>query len=147
MEVRPYLASDRDDCLAVFDSNAARGFFGPAARGAFEVFLENPAGPYLVLEHDGRIVGCGGYRVDPDQPAAVLSWGMIHYDLHRNGLGRYLLLYRLKEIGRAPFVQFVVLETPPQAAPFFEKFAFRPVESQETDAGLVRMRMKLKVCP
>ena len=52
MDIRPYLASDRDACLAIFDSN-----FDAARRAEFERYLDRPEGPYFVMEHDGAIVG------------------------------------------------------------------------------------------
>jgi N-acetylglutamate synthase-like GNAT family acetyltransferase len=146
MDVRAYLPEDREACLAVFDSNVAPGFFTPAERAGFARFLDQPVGAYLVLEHEGRIIGCGGYRAEAGHPVAGLSWGMIQRDLHRQGLGRYLLLYRMKEIGRVPGVTTVELRTTPEVAPFFEKYAFRVVGTAADGAGLVEMRMKLQVC-
>ncbi len=105
--------------------------------------LEKAPAVYLVLEHDGRLIGCGGFRAEAGQPVARLEWGMIQRDLQRQGLGRYLLLYRLKEIGRVAGVQHVELTAPPGIAPFFEKYAFRVAGE---DSGLVCMRMKLQVC-
>ena len=130
--------------LAVFDSNIGAGFFAPDERAAFAAFLDNPKSVYLVMEHDGRLVGCGGYRAESGNPLAGLAWGMIHRQFHRQGLGRYLLLYRMKEIGRVPGVQMVELRTTPEVAPFFEKYAFRVVGA--ADGGIVEMRMKLQVC-
>jgi N-acetylglutamate synthase-like GNAT family acetyltransferase len=144
MDIRIYHAQDREACLAVFDSNVGSGFFAPDERTAFAEFLDNPKGTYLVMEHDSRLVGCGGYSAEAGAPVAGLTWGMIHRELHRQGLGRYLLLYRMKEIGRVPGVQTVQLRTTTEVAPFFEKYAFRVVGTAE--GGLVEMRMKLQVC-
>ena len=145
MDIRAYEPKDRDGCLAVFDSLEGPYFFTPEGREEFAAFLDRAESPYLVLEHDGCIVGCGGYHAEPGAAIAALHWGMIARGAQRQGLGRYLLLYRMKEIGRVPGVQMVNLGTTAGAAPFFEKFAFRKVK--EDDAGLVTMRMKLQVCP
>ena len=138
MEIRPYKIEDREACLSVFDSLGQ-----PARRSEFAGFLDNPSAVYLALEHDGRLIGCGGFRAEAGQSVAHLEWGMIQRDLQRQGLGRYLLLYRLKEIGRVAGVQHVELNTPPASAPFFEKYAFRVAGE---DSGLLTMRMKLQVC-
>ena len=139
MEIRPYKIEDREACLSIFDSLGQP----PALRSEFASFLDNPSAVYLALEHDGRLIGCGGVRAEAGQSVAHLEWGMIHRDLQRQGLGRYLLLYRLKEIGRVAGVQHVELKTPPASAPFFEKYAFRLAGE---DSGLLTMRMKLQVC-
>ncbi len=138
MEIRPYTLEDREACLSVFDSLGE-----PSRRPEFAAFLEKAPAVYLVLEHDGRLIGCGGFRAEAGHAIAHLEWGMIQRDLQRQGLGRYLLLYRLKEIGRVAGVQHVELTAPPGIAPFFEKYAFRVAGE---DSGLVCMRMKLQVC-
>src|SRR5947208_16948619 len=104
MDVRPYSAADREACLGVFDSIA----YGE--RIPFEEFLEALPGPYFVMEHDGTIVGCGGFQLEPS--VAWLKWGMIHRDWQRRGLGRLLLMYRLKEINKAGGVQMVRAAAP-----------------------------------
>ena len=138
MEIRPYKLEDREACLSVFDSLGE-----PSRWPEFAAFLEKPPAVYLVLEHDGRLIGCGGFHAEAGHAVARLEWGMIQRDLQRQGLGRYLLLYRLKEIGRVAGVQHVELTAPPGIAPFFEKYAFRVAGE---DSGLVCMRMKLQVC-
>ena len=145
MDIRAYEPKDRDGCLAVFDSLEGPYFFTPEGREEFAAFLDRAESPYLVLEHDGRIVGCGGYHAEPGAMTAALRWGMIARDAQRQGLGRYLLLYRMKEIGRVPGVQMVNLGATAADVPFYEKFAFRAI--QHGESGLVTMRMKLQVCP
>lgn len=147
MEIRPYSQADRAACLAVFDSNVPR-FFAPGERGDFERFLEALATPYFVMEHDGAIVGCGGYALGAE--AATLTWGLIQASLHRNGLGRFLLMYRLREIGKAGAAAVVRLSTSQHSAGFFEKQGFRAgaIEKDGYGAGLDRIEMarKIAVC-
>ena len=137
MEIRPYQPADAAGCRAVLDSHAAP----EAERSAFAAFLEAPAGAYFVMEHDGRVVGCGGFAVDP--PEARLMWGMVHRDLQRHGLGRFLLLYRLKEIGKTPGVVAVRVPAPEASAGFFVKQGFK---ASATAPGRVELTMKLQVC-
>ncbi|WP_293680304.1 GNAT family N-acetyltransferase [uncultured Phenylobacterium sp.] len=140
MEIRPYEPADRAACLAVFDSNTPR-YFDPAGREAFESFLANAARPpYFVMDHDGAIVGCGGYAIGPE--SATLGWGMVRADLHGQGLGRFLLMYRLREIGKVSTVALVRVETSAQAAGFYEKQGFRVT----AEAGRIAMTKKLTVC-
>jgi GNAT superfamily N-acetyltransferase len=110
MELRPYLASDRDACLAIFDSNVPE-FLDAAARGRLERFLDRPEGPYFVMEHDGALAGCGGYVAVAGENVATLLWGMVRRDAQRLGLGRFLLMYCLREIGKLNGIGSVRVET------------------------------------
>ncbi len=142
MDARPYLPADKDACLVIFDSNLP-AFFAADERALFATFLENP-GPYYVMEHNGAIVACGGFRIFGN--TARLTWGMIRHDLHRHGLGRFLLLFRLREMTRHhPDVEMVSLETSPLAAPFYQSQGFRV--TRHTDAGFVELTKRLTVCP
>ena len=142
MDIRGYAVSDRENCLAVFDTNMPE-YFGQAARAEFEAFLDAPGGPYFVMDHEGAIVGCGGYTVSG--PLARLTWGMIRRDLQRQGLGRFLLLYRMREMTRGTSgVEYAGLTATRHAAPFFESQGFRSVGM--TDVGLVEMTKRLIVC-
>jgi ribosomal protein S18 acetylase RimI-like enzyme len=149
MDVRPYLPSDRDACLAIFDSNSPE-FFKSHGRGDFEEFLDGPGGNYFVMEHEGAVIGCGGYIVAPEKTLARLVWGIVGRDWRRQGLGRFLLLFRLREITKAGGVEMVHLDTPPDSAPFFRSQGFKVarVEKDGYAPGLDRleMTMKLTVC-
>ena len=150
MDIRPYLPSDRQACLAVFDSNTP-DFFESHERSGLEEFLSSPNCSYFVMEHEGSIAGCGGYSISEEKALARLVWGMVRRDWHRQGLGRLLLLFRLREITKAGGVQMVRLDTSQHAAPFFERQGFKvtSVAKDGYSAGLdrVELTMKLSVCP
>ncbi len=139
MDIRPYRDSDRAACLEVFDS-----LDGAVGRAEFEAFLKAPDGPYFVMEHEDRVAGCGGFAMAGDGQSARLRWGMIRRDLQRMGLGRFLLLYRMREIGRTGNAAFVVVQTPAGSARFFELQGFRPGAA---DADRIELVKKLAVCP
>src|SRR5580765_3460025 len=120
MDVRAYSPADRAACLAVFDSNTPQ-FLDPAERRDFETFLDAVDCSYFVMEHDGAVAGCGGYAIAADTSRASLVWGMVRGDLLKLGLGRFLLMYRLREITKGGGVELVSLGTSQHAAPFFEK--------------------------
>jgi len=144
VELRPYSSADRDSCLAVFDSNASQ-FIDPGARREFEEFLDRRNCSYFVMEHDGAIVGCGGYAIEQEKALARLVWGMVRSDSQKLGLGRYLLLFRLREITKAGGIQTVHLDAPQNSARFYEKQGFKVVGIVKDDR--VEMMMKLAVCP
>ena len=134
----------------VFDSNTPQ-YFDPVERKEFEKFLDQPDGVYFVMEHDGAIVGCGGYAAEAQNGLASLVWGLVRSDSHKLGLGRFLLMYRLREIGKLDGIRMVRLDTSQRAAPFFEKQGFKVVGIVKVGyaPGLDRMEMvkKLTVCP
>ena len=137
MDIRPYRDSDHTGCLAVFASN----FSEPAQRQDFEAFLQSGESTCFVVEHDNQIVGCGGFSASASQ--AQLHWGMVRRDMQRQGLGRYLLLYRLKAIGNLPGIQFVQAIVPSPLTRFYEKSGLK---LQREGDGLAEMRMKMQVC-
>ncbi len=147
MELRPYLVPDRDLCLGLLDSNTPR-FFDIGERRKFEEFLDQRNCPYFVMEHEAAIVGCGGYAIEK---TARLVWGMVRSDSQKLGLGRYLLLFRLREITKVGGIQIVLLDTSQHSAQFYEKQGFKisRIAKDGYGPGLnrVEMMMKLVVCP
>ena len=150
MDIRPYSLADRPRCLAVFDSNTPQ-FFDPSERSLFETYLDRDDLSYFVMDHDGDIVGCGGYYIGEDGLMANLVWGMVRRDLHKQGLGRFLLMFRLREITKANGVQMVRVGTSQHAAAFFEKQGFKAASVQKDGYGpgidRIEMLKKLAVCP
>ena len=141
MDTRLYQDTDREACLAVFDTNLP-DYFGPHERDKFSAFLQARPGPYFVMEHNDAIVACGGYTLSSPSTAR-LTWGIVGREFHRQGLGRFLLLYRLRNLTRDnPAVEMVGLATSPQAAPFFESQGFRRANAD----NLIEMTKRLTVC-
>ena len=96
MLYRAYRPDDQAACLAILHSNLDR-YFSPGDVEEFLHFLASPPGFYGVLESpDGSIAGCGGVAVR--DAIGVLTWGMVHADGHGKGLGRLLLIERLKKL-------------------------------------------------
>jgi GNAT superfamily N-acetyltransferase len=144
MEIRPYRLEDAPACLAVFDSNTPQ-FFMPSERDEFASFLAEPGDKDLVGVADGLLVACGGYWPLPNAPVAALTWGMVHRDHHRKGLGRQLLEHRLAVLGEHPGLVAVVLQTSQHSAPFFTRagFVVEEVRSDGYGPGLDDYRLRL----
>lgn len=124
MNVRPYAPTDHNTCLELFDSNAPR-FFAPEERAEFIEFLEQPPGFYFVIENDaGILIGCGGY--DEIKGAGVLTWGMVRQDLHKQGVGRFLLRERITHLQEQyPHLTEIHMNTSQHSVNFFEREGFR----------------------
>ena len=150
MDLRPYEPRDRASCLGVFDSLTPT-LLDPSSLPLFESWLGQAADPYFVMEHEDSVVGCGGYSLSSDKSIATLRWGMVCHGSQKIGLGRFLLMYRIREIGKEGMVGVVFAHSPRPSVGFFEKQGFR-VNGIEKDAyapGVDRIELikKLTVCP
>lgn len=138
MDLRPYAPTDRAACLALFESNSLAARF----RGEFEGFLNSAPATFTIAEHDGRVIGCGGYTIDADPPS--IDWCLVDPAFHRNGVGRLLAMSALRAItlkSRSPMVRTRSTEN---ARGFFEHLGFRVVSNDPS--GVVEMVKKLEVC-
>lgn len=145
IRVRAYATVDRSRCLAIFDSNVPESF-SPAERLAFERFLDELPGPYLLLEDTtGDLIACGGYAVVTSVPRADLCWGMVARDRQGSGYGRLLTELRLEGIRCYGDVSEVVMNTSQHTRRFYERLGFTTV-SVTPDGfgpGLDRCDMRL----
>lgn len=144
VSLRDYAASDRDACVALFESNVPTYFAAHELADFLETldWIED----YYVIELDGEgVVACGGYAGAKEDPSvAVLCWGMVRGDLHRRGLGVRLLNERLGRIDADPAFASVSIETTPFSRDFFARYGFL-VTRVQTDGfapgyDLVEMR-------
>jgi GNAT superfamily N-acetyltransferase len=124
MEIRPYRRNDQDACLAIFESNVP-DYFHPHDRHDFMAFLDDLPGPYFVCALPERgVKACGGYYTQAEAQVASLTWGMVHCDHHRQGIGRTLLEYRLAEIRAIPQIRTVRARTTHVTEGFFRRYGF-----------------------
>jgi ribosomal protein S18 acetylase RimI-like enzyme len=148
MEIRAYHPSDRDACLALFDSNMPK-FFMPSERADFAAFIDDLPCPYFVLCDGKEVVGCGGYAINPGTGGADICWDVIHRDRHGQGLGRRLLAFRLEKIKAEPEAKFVRLDTSQHTTGFYARLGFevQEIEPGGYGPGLDRCEMRLALNP
>lgn len=125
MKLRAYKSTDKQACLAIFDSNVPQ-YFAKHERIEFVQFLDNPICTYFVVENESAaVIGCGGYHYDPATHESILCWGMVTRDHHKTGVGKFLLRERLKRLCADSDGQAVLrLNTSQHTYGFFEKFGF-----------------------
>jgi hypothetical protein len=103
------------------------------------------------MEHNESVVGCGGYALSRDRSAATLCWGMVRRRSQKMGLGRFLLMYRIREIGREASVGVLFVHSPRPSVGFFQKQGFRVNgtgnEAHGPGMALIELVKKLTVCP
>jgi|GEM_PF-1035565 len=137
MEFRAYSPGDYEGCRDAILSHSRQG----ERLEEFRDFVE--AGSSLfVLEHEGQIAGCGGYRLEPPD-SARLGWITVRADLLGNGLGRFLVFGLLRKLTQASPVRSVTVECSRAVAPFFEKQGFHRAGEE---GGEVRLVKKMEVC-
>ena len=142
-QIRPYVAADRETCIAIFRSNLPR-YFDISELPEFEAFLDKPAGDYFVLERGGSVVACGGCYVRDS--TGRLSWGMVSRENHRASIGTILLAWRIDQLFLLPEISEIAIDTSQHTAGFFARHGFRTTQ-QVTDgfgAGIDQVSMSLQ---
>jgi len=144
-QARDYQTDDKSVCLAIFDSNTPP-YFDPSERSLFEKFLDATDGTYLVIEHDGDIVGCGGFAAEDDGQTISFTWGMVERSYHKDGFGRFLTEARMAHIRQLDNVSAIRLNTTPDIAPFFQHMGFTElsVEPDGYAPGMDKVEMVFK---
>jgi ribosomal protein S18 acetylase RimI-like enzyme len=153
--IRRYNHQDKFECITAFKSNFPE-FFTETEMKDFEYFLDNLENPapsdvttgglnYYCVVHNGVIAGCGGFAYDQSANVVTLTWGMVHRDFQRKGLGGKLLMHRLAEIKSLFPDAKVSLDTTQHSCSFFQKYGFvtEKITPDFYDSGLHRYDMVL----
>ena len=143
--LEPYSSNHRSACVAIFESNIPE-FVTKRERGPFSSFIDKRACPYFVVKTAQDVIAaCGGYDAQPGE--ARLCWGLVRQDLHRRGIGRFLLRSRLVRIYDACGDTVVRMDTCQLTCAFFELFGFRVVDRIEHGyrTGLHKLEMELQL--
>lgn len=143
--IRPYRDSDRDAVLHAFRSNVPAHF--PASEEAWLASaLDEPDGPFFVIEEDGEVVGCGGYELSDFYDLGTLVFGLLRADRHRSGLGRRLLAHRMVAMAADPDrPRYVTIDTHPHVAGFYERHGFHVLASWSGGYRSGRDRVDLRI--
>ena len=136
MEIRQFRLSDRDACIRLFEANRD-SFFSKVPQQEFINLLDDSTTAIFVAEHNDNIVGGGAFS------KSSILWLMVHPELQRQGIGRFLAMFLLREMGKTDPVPSVSVKTIPATSVFFEKLGFRPVASQPDQIELIK---KMDVC-
>ena len=119
-----YLPENREACLALFDSNMGK-YFAPNERQQYCDWLAKlpiKNSPYYVVLDDGMVVGAGGIALDKGK--AYLTWGIVHRDLHGQGIGRFLSQTRIDMIAELYPEKSVHIDTSQHTEAFYKGLGF-----------------------
>ena len=146
--IRDYTPEDREACLAVYRSNVP----DPSPEAILplcERFLEEGTSYLLVVEHEGRVVGCGGLELRGEGPFAHLFFGFLHREWQGRGLGTTLLAARLSLIEHEGQTMTVHLEAGTEAAGFFGRLGIKigAVKANVMGAGRDVGHLVLQITP
>jgi len=146
LKFRPYQPEDKDRCIEIFMSNTPQ-YFGVEEADEFRQFLETLPCSYFVAAQNDEIVACGGYGYHGKKQAIALCWGMVHADLHKQRLGEFILVERLKQIYNDFGPTVVQIDTSQHSQGFFERYGFQVKEVTENyfAAGLHRVDMQFEL--
>lgn len=135
MKLRPYFPSDKNTCLAIFESNLGQ-YFAEYEREEFSVYLdEKCAENYWVLEDNNEIVGCGGIYENFKENCVGLAWGMVHNNHHKKGYGAFLTKFRVEKMITNYPTHIKQLATSQHTFSFYEKMGFKVTKITENGFG------------
>jgi N-acetylglutamate synthase-like GNAT family acetyltransferase len=135
VNIRAYTTQDRQDCLAIFESNCPKYFDADEILGlenwlngqdSGQITYQTSASDYFyVLEENLKIIACGGFYIVKDKPNANMVWGMVNQSHHKNGYGSLLFQHRINQIKMLHPNFNIMLDTSQHTYAFFEKFGFK----------------------
>lgn len=126
--LRPYTPADKPQLIELFLQNTPQ-YFCPPEQQDLEAFLEEEeADAYFVIEEEGQILACGGYAIEDNE--GWLCWYMVHPRRHGKGLGGQIVQRSLDEMRAMPNINKLVVRTSQLVYPFYEKFGFKLLSTQ-----------------
>lgn len=140
--IRSYQSGDEDICIKIFNSNCPK-FVGENERPLFIEWLERKSYPYYVVERKNTVLACGGYAVE--NGIADLTWGLVHRDYHRQGIGSRLTRFRIDKIYEQYRNINIRIETSQHTELFYQKFGFIRMNYEKNGfaQGIDRIEMQL----
>jgi ribosomal protein S18 acetylase RimI-like enzyme len=91
----------------------------------------------LVLEIDGQVRALAGISTVGDTEVVALSYGMVHPEYQRQGLGTALLLTRIAVLPEPVYRWILVLSATGGSHTFFERFSFRFAGRFPSESGML----------
>ncbi|MGG5507406.1 MULTISPECIES: GNAT family N-acetyltransferase [unclassified Myroides] len=123
MKIRPYIESDKEALLQLIEKNVPL-YFATEEIEEYKRYLEEEIDQYFVVEENGQLLGAGGINVLVKEKEGRISWDVIAPASQGKGIGRALLLYRLRILQKIPAIDHIRVRTSQVVYPFYEKYGF-----------------------
>lgn len=123
IEIKKYSDEYLEQVLELMRMNTP-AFFAPEEETEFHYFLTEERLPYYILLFADKVIGSGGFAINPDQSSVSLCWDIIHPDFQGKRLGKKLLDYRLEIIKSIRNVTDIFVRTSQFVYLFYEKNGF-----------------------
>lgn len=126
--IREYSIHDKKALLSILQCNTPE-YFDPKEIDDYEYYLDQELEDYFVIEENSKVLGGAGINYFPELKMARLSWDLLHPDCQGSGLGRLLILHRLRIIQAKNIFEYVEVRTSQKAFGFYGRFGFKLVET------------------
>lgn len=127
--IRSFQPEDKKILFEIFRLNTPE-YFDISEFIDFRKYIETNPNTYYVIEHNGEVVGAGGYHLKNEGKVARLSWDLVHPDHTGNRLGTQLVKHSLEHINAVPEIRVIEVWTSNKAYKFYEKMGFKIVNYQ-----------------
>jgi GNAT superfamily N-acetyltransferase len=118
--IRPYVTSDREACLALFDANCP-GYFAPNERANYETFLNDSPPAYSVCLEGDAIIGAFGVLPGSDAGKYHLNWILLAPHAQGRGMGSAIMKHAVASARRSGARRLAIAASH-RSAPFFARF-------------------------
>lgn len=125
-QIITYTSQYQNACMAIFDSNCPP-YFLPEERQTYLDWLQSEealSNRYFVLLIDDQAVASGGYYPRPNKKEVRLSWGMVHRDYHKKGIGSILTKFRLQAFVKEFPDWACSINTSQHTEAFYQRYGF-----------------------
>ncbi len=146
IEIKEYQEIHFDRLLYIFRLNVPE-FFDPAEEGDFRQYLDSYADQYFSIHLDEILVGGAGYKINPRERVASISWIFLHPDYSGRGGGKYAVNHLFGVFSDCNDIVSVRTETSQHGIEFFGSFGFSTIKTAKNywGKGLDLYRMEMSI--
>ena len=122
--IRRYKTEDKNELIELIRLNTPQ-YFDPSEETDLSNYLDNELETYFVIEADHQIVGCGGINYEANATIGIISWDIIHPNYQGKGIGKKLLLHRIKVLKDNHQIKYIRVRTSQHTDKFYDKCGFK----------------------
>lgn len=127
IKIRAYSIADYCAILELLKLNTPH-FFSEEEERDLIYYLENEIEYYFVVEHDKKIIGCGGINFTDNKKTGKISWDIMHPIYQGKGIGTLLLHHRIEILKSIQSIETILVRTSQHVFEFYQKNGFELIE-------------------